>query len=954
MKQKEKHEEKILASQKSKIFGDHQNSNEERILRFWKKNKTYKKSVKRNSKGKLFYMMDGPPYATGYIHMGTALNKIIKDIAMRSHRLQGFNVFDRAGYDTHGVPIEFQIEKEIGSKSKKDIEKYGIKRFVEKCKQFATKFIDVMNDEFENLGVWMDFKNPYLTLNDDYVETIWDCFKIADKKGLLYLGKYPVHICPRCETAVAYNEVEYKKQEDTSVFVKFPLKTQKDNVFLIIWTTTPWTLPGNTGIMVNPNFDYQEVKVEGETWIIAKKLVEKIMKNLGKKYELGKTIKGKDMDGWKYENPLSKNLKLNVKNGYRIVLSSRYVNLEEGTGLVHCAPGHGKEDYEVGKKHKLDAPCPVDISGLLTEETGKYANKKARIVDREIIEDLEKDNRLVHKLKYSHDYPLCWRCKSSLLMVSMPQWFLKISKIHSKLLKENMKTNWIPDYMELRMKAWLKGISDWPVSRKRYWGTPLPIWICDDCNKRVVVGSIKELKELGGKVHGVHKPEIDNVKLKCKCGGKMNRVEEVLDVWFDSGVSSWAALGKQKMKFWPANVNIEGKDQVRGWWNSQLILSQIKFNKKPFENILVHGMVLDLSKRKMSKSKGNITSPQEIIDKYSRDYLRYYFAKISKGEDFAFDEKEFKEIKKTFIILNNVNNFISQLSKEKTKIELKTEDKWILSKYGSLVKDTTESYNKFKFSEVVQLIEEFLVFDLSRTYIQIIRDRADETYEILNKIRIGLLKLLAPITPFITEKIWQDFKKNKLVKEESVHLSDWPKINEKLINKNLENQFDIVLDIIEKGLAERDKAKIGLKWPLNKAIVSVNKQFNNQLKDIIKNQLNIKEIEIRNIKANQINVKLDTKTTPELEAEGYAREISRKVQSARKKVGLIKVDKIKLGLVLNQELKELLSAYPKILLLIKERTNSEEVMINPEKKDYKHKSENKIKDKNIRILFSKL
>jgi len=920
---------------------------EKEILTFWKKKKIYSKSKKKNAKGKPFYMMDGPPYATGYIHMGTALNKILKDIAMRSHRNQGFNVFDRAGYDTHGVPIEFQIEKEIGSKSKKDIEKYGIKKFVNKCKQFATKFIDVMNKEFENLGVWMDFKNPYLTLDDNYIETIWDCFKIADKKGLLYLGKYPVHICPRCETAVAYNEIEYSKQEDTSIFVKFPLRDKK-NSFLIIWTTTPWTLPGNTGIMVNPNFDYQEIEVNKETWIMAKKLIPKIMKETRKDYVIKKTIKGKEMDKLEYENPLSKNLKLNIKNGYKVILSSRYVNLEEGTGLVHCAPGHGKEDYEVGKKHKLDMPCPVDIKGLLTKEAGKYAGGKARIIDEEIIKDLEKDGFLVHKLKYSHDYPLCWRCKSSLLMVSQPQWFLKISEIHSKLLQENMKTNWIPKYMELRMKAWLKGISDWPVSRKRYWGTPLPIWICDKCDKKIVVGSIKEVEKLSGKeIKGVHKPEIDSVVLNCKCGGKMKRVEEVLDVWFDSGVSSWAALNKNQSKFWPANLNIEGKDQIRGWWNSQLILSQIKFNKKPFENILVHGMVLDLSKRKMSKSKGNITSPKEIIEKHSRDYLRYYFAKISKGEDFAFDEKEFKEIQKTLRILNNVNSFINQLKNKKSKSQI--EDKWILSKFNSLIKEITENYNKFKYSEVIEAFEKFLVFDLSRTYIKIIRDRADNTYDILNKIRIDLLKLLAPITPFLTEKIWQDFRDKRLVKEESVHLSNWPKPNNKLINKNLEKDFEIMLDIIEKGLAERDKAKIGLKWPLSKTTISVSNPINEELQEIIKSQLNVKQVEIK--KTKQISVKLDTKLTPELEAEGFAREISRKVQALRKKAGLIKTNKIKLGLVLDDDFAKIIKGQIK---MIKDRTNSKEVLINPSEGNYKHKSEEKIKDKGIEILFRKV
>jgi len=309
-------------------------------------------------------------------------------------------------------------------------------------------------------------------------------------------------------------------------------------------------------------------------------------------------------------------------------------------------------------------PSPVDISGSLTKETGKYAGKKARVVDTEIIQDLESLGYLVHKLSYTHDYPICWRCKSPLLMVSQPQWFLKISEIQKNILKENEKTNWLPKYMKLRMKAWLEGISDWPISRNRYWGTPLPIWLCKKCNKKIVIGNIKELEKISNqKVKDIHKPEIDKIKIPCKCGGEMSRISEVLDVWFDSGVSSWAALNKKQFeKFWPADLNIEGKDQVRGWWNSQFILSQIKHNKKPFKSILEHGMILDLGKRKMSKSEGNIITPHEIIEKYSRDYIRYYFAKTSKGEDFAFKEQDFKDIEKLFIILINTNNFINQTS----------------------------------------------------------------------------------------------------------------------------------------------------------------------------------------------------------------------------------------------------------------------------------------------------
>ena len=928
---------------------------EKEVLKFWKEKKIYEKSVKKNSKGKAFYMMDGPPYATGHIHMGTALNKVLKDIAMRSQRLQGKNVLDTPGYDTHGLPIEFQIEKEIGSKAKKDIEKYGVKKFVSKCRNYATKYIDLMNEEFANLGVWMDWKKPYITLKPEYIEVIWDTFKKADEKGLLYLGKYPVHVCPRCETAVAYNEIEYHEQEDNSVYVKFPLRDKK-NTFLIIWTTTPWTLPGNTGVMVNPNVEYSEVEVSNkERWIIAKPLIPEIMTELEMGYTIKKTFKGKEMKGWQYENPLSENLKIKVEKGYYVILSSRYVTTEEGTGLVHCAPGHGKEDYDAGKENGLDIISPVAINGEMTEEAGKYSGKRARVVDEEIIGDLKKLNALVYKKKYSHDYPFCWRCKTPLLMIALPQWFFRIDEIQEKLLRENKEVKWNPKYMELRMNAWLEGISDWPISRDRYWGTPLPIWKCEKCDNKEVIGSIKELEQkFGKKIKEIHKPEIDEVKLKCKCGGVMLRVPEVLDVWFDSGVSSWAALNYPRedekfRKFWPADLNIEGKDQVRGWWNSQIILSEIRFGKKPFESICVHGMVLDLGKKKMSKSLGNIVSPQDIINKYGRDYLRYYFAKISKGEDFAFDEKEFKEIQKVFVMLENVNNFVNSLEKAKEKSAI--EDKWILSRFNSLVKNILEDYNNYLFMDVVQKIEKFLIEDLSRNYIKIIRGRSDEVSGILNEIRIGILKLLAPIIPFATESIWQELKNKKIVKEESVHLCEFPKAEIKKINVKLEQEFENVFVIIEKGLAERDKTGIGLKWPLAKAIVKSEKNISEESQSIIASQLNVKKIEFGI--GNELKVELDTNLTPELEAEGFARNIARAIQALRKKSGLVKEDKIDLTVKMDKGLILLLDEQKEF---IKERTNARTLNIDDKVQNLEkfEKDSLNVKGKEITIALRKI
>jgi len=891
---------------------------EEEVLKFWKKNKIYEKSRKKNAKGKKFYLMDGPPYANASIHLGTALNKSLKDIAMRSRRLQGYDVFDRPGYDTHGVPIELKIEKEIGSKSKQDIEKLGIENFIKKCRQFATQHIGLMNEQFVNIGVWMDWENPYLTLSDEYMEAIWQAFKEADRKGLLYLGKYPVHVCPRCETAVAFNEIEYGKQKDTSIFVKFPLKSKK-NTFLIAWTTTPWTLPANSAIMVHPDMIYQEIETaEGERWIIAKELVPKLMALLERGFTPKDEYPGKKMEGWEYSSPLAKHLNLKMKNAYKVVLSARYVTTEEGTGLVHCAPGHGKEDFEVGKEYALDMPSPVLPNGMMTEQAGKYAGKKAREVDNEIIEDLEKSNALVFRLAYEHDYPLCWRDKCPLLMISQPQWFLKISNIKKELLAENEKNNWVPEWMKSRMKAWLEGISDWPVSRQRYWGTPLPIWYDSESGEKIVVESLEELKKLSGaKKISMNKPGIDEIVIKTKSGKILKRVPEVLDVWFDSGVSSWAALGGRNMKkYWPADVNIEGKDQIRGWWNSQMILSQILFNRKPFENIVVHGMILDLGKKKLSKSSGSAITPEEVISKYSRDHMRYYFAKLSRGEDFTYDEKEFAEISKFFTILLNLSNFVSQLHEEDSALE--AEDKWILSRYNQLVREVTDAYNSYHFPEVVQKIEQFAINELSRTYVQIIRERANKASKVLREIRLGILKLIAPITPFLAEKIWQELRVKKIVKEESIHLSELPSPDKKRIDPALEKEFGKVLKIIELGLAERDKAKIGLRWPLAKAVVSG--AIDEKLKGIIARQLNVKKVELEN--SEELSVSLDTEQSFELEAEGYAREFARKVQAERKNAGLVKSDIVNLKIICDSDMKKMLEKNIDFLL---ERTNSKKI-----------------------------
>jgi len=880
------------------------------IRKFWKDNKIPEKVKEHSAKQKNnYFFMDGPPYASGHIHMGTALNKILKDVTIRHKRMQGFHVLDQPGYDTHGVPIEVQVEKELGFDNKKQIEDFGIEKFVEKCREFATQYIDVMNEEFENLGVWMDWEKPYLTLDNQFIEAMWFTFKKAEDQKLLYLGKYPVHVCPRCETAVAYNEVEYIKQTDTSVYVKFPVQYEK-NKFLIIWTTTPWTLPGNTGVMAHPTYTYVEAEVGGETWILAKERLQELMDSIEAGFTIKREFLGQELDGLLYHNPLGKNLKLkkeDLEKAYKVIMSERYVNLEEGTGLVHTAPGHGKEDFEAGKEAGLPAISPVQLNGLLTEEAGKYSGKKAREVDKEIIEDMEKDKALLYKHNYTHDYPVCWRCKTPLLMISTPQWFFKVGSFHDKLLKMNEEVNWFPTWGKDRFRNWLENIGDWPVSRARYWGTPLPIWECKKCDQRKVVGSLGELKKLSGSEKDVdlHRPYIDKVTLPCKCSGEMERVKEVMDVWIDSGVASWGSIGypsqNEKFKrFWPADVNIEGKDQIRGWWNSQLITSAICFGKKPFKSIVMHGMVLDVKKDKMSKSKGNIVTPKEVIEKYNRDFLRFYLIGESKGEDLVFSWDSFKEIARFFNVLWNTYNFaalyldINPENADNIKAQLEVEDRWILSRFHRVLKTVLGNYNNYQYFKNTQLLEKFVLEDLSRTYIKLVRDRigkesGNAVREVLGYCLYNVMKLLAPVTPHLSEAIYQNFRtKNMSV---SVHLLNLPQVNEKMINNELEKNMDNVQEIAQGVLSLRENNKLRLRWKLKSLIITGEENLGESVKALGK-MVNVKEVKVEKTapkgkfamkEIGKFKAYLNLEEDKELKEEWELAELTRKIQDLRKK-----------------------------------------------------------------------
>ena len=897
---------------------------EEEVLKLWKGKKIPEKVRRLRKKGKKFFFVDGPPYATGSIHMGTALNKILKDVYIRFWRMFGLNVWDQPGFDTHGLPIENKVEEMLNFKSKSDIEKFGIEKFIEECRKFSTKYIGVMSEQFNDLGVWFDWEKPYLTLTNDYIEGAWFTFKKAFEKSLLYKGIYPVHVCPRCETAVAYNELDYQEIDDIAIYVKFPLRNRKRE-YLVIWTTTPWTLPANTGVMAKPDANYVKVRVGNDILILAEKLLVPIMDKLETEtYSVLETLKGRDLTGVKYLHPLADHFPFQrrLKYAHRVVLSDQYVNLDEGTGLVHTAPGHGQEDFKVGQETGLPAVSPVNINGTYDDRCTKFSGMFVKDADRLILEELENRGLLLHKEKIRHNYPHCWRCGSPLLLISLPQWFFRVIKMRDRLIEENKKVNWYPTWAGQRFQNWLESLGDWPISRQRYWGIPLPIWVCDNCEDIKVVGSRKELSRIP---KDFHRPHIDKVTLKCqKCKETMRRVPDVLDVWFDSGVCSWASLGypsKNKLfdKWWPADLNLEGPDQIRGWWNSELITSVIAFDKAPFKAIVFHGFVLDAHGIKMSKSKGNIVTPMDVVNQYGRDVLRFYLLSSPAWDDFYFNMDDVKEIAKQFNIVRNtfkfVNTYVTKLPRSK---RLMVEDRWILSRLNSLIDNYMEHFKNYNGHKAVQETMDFILNDFSRWYIKLIRDRVWPLYKGKDKnaafytlvvVTENLVKLLSPICPFIAEDIYQNVLRNFKKGLASVHLHNLPKTNRRLIKKTLEKQMEIIKQIAEVSNNARQKSGLKLRWPVKKLIVYTNnkemKMAIKSLESVLLNICNVKAVKVvskvpkgnyAEADFNHNKVLLDLTEDKEIFEERLIRELTRLVQDMRKKNNFVVNDKINLTL----------------------------------------------------------
>ncbi len=839
---------------------------EERIQGFWTKFKVYEESKARLAKKPKYYFLDGPPYASGAIHLGTAWNKILKDAIVRYLTAKGLNVRRQAGWDCHGLPIEVKVEEKLGIKNKKEIEALGIGRFVEECKGWAEEHIGIMTSQFQRLGVWLDWDAPYTTMRDEYIEAAWWTIKRAHEKGLLAKDMRVVTWCPRCETALAEAEIEYEDREDPSIYVKFPV-IDRENEFLLIWTTTPWTLIANLAVMVHPDFQYVRAKTNEGILILAGDLAPFLKDRFGLEYEILSTHSGSELEGMRYTNPLAA-LQGAPDKSYFVVLTPEYVSLEEGTGCVHCAPGHGPEDFEVGARYGIPPVCPVDERGAFTEQAGRYAGKIVKRDDDLIIEDLKKRGALLGSGTLVHRYGHCWRCATPIIYRATEQWFILITKLKEKMIAEIGKVDWVPEWAgSARFMDWVTNARDWTISRQRYWGIPLPIWICPKCGRKEVIGSKAELERQSGmKVKELHRPYTDEARIPCECGGKKNRVPDVLDVWFDSGVASWASIGYPRAeaelkKWYPVDFITEGHDQTRGWFYSMLGCGLLAFDEVPYRRVLMHGFTLDEKGEKMSKSLGNVVQPEEVVDKYGADVLRFYVLWSNKPwEDLRFNWGEVDVIYKMFNVLWNVYVFattymsIDGFTPEKgAKAKYRIEDEWILSRLNSLAAEVTEAFESFQIHRATRAIKDFVLEDLSRWYVVLVRPRTwvekDDpeklgAYGALYEVLLGLSKIMAPIAPHLCEEMYSNLDGA----QRSVHLVAWPKPSKKAIDEKLEREMAVARKISDAVAAARGKANVKRRWPLARVVYSPADKDSlaaaRHLEELIKAQANALRLEL--------------------------------------------------------------------------------------------------------------
>ena len=827
-------------------------------------NKITERQIENRQGCENFVFYDGPATANGMPGVHHILAKLLKDTFCKYKTMKGYRVLRKIGWDTHGLPVEVQVEKELGFNGKNDIEKYGIKEFNEKCRESVWKNEKAFREFTEELGQFIDLEHPYITYDNNYIETEWWILKKFFDKGLIYDGLKILPYCPRCGTGLASHEVAqgYKEVSVNTVTVPFKLK-KMDNTYLLVWTTTPWTLMANVAACVNPNEEYVKCASKGYNFIVAKKLANKV---LGDEYEVVEEYLGKDLEYMEYEQllPIVK-----VPGHAFFITCADYVTMEDGTGIVHIAPAFGQDDYEVGLKYNLPMINPVDEAGCYKEGPWKGRLVVDSELELEIIKYLAGEDKLFKKQKMVHNYPHCWRCKTPLVYYSKPSLYIKVTAFKDKIVEANKRVNWYPEFVgEKRFGNWLENLNDWAISRNRYWGTPIPLWRCE-CGHDEMIGSRKELceKAIEKIDEGIelHRPYVDDVHIKCpKCGKAMTRVKDVIDCWFDSGSMPFAQYHYpfENKELWkeqfPADFISEGIDQTRGWFYSLIVISTFLEGCAPYKNVLVNDLVLDKFGQKMHKSKGNAVEPFNVLHKYGADATRFYMLYASPvWTPLKFDEEGIKEIlSKTFNTLKNTYTFFQMYANADNLDpkdfvvnyeDIDEIDKWLLSKYNKLVEYVNNAMDEYDLNKVTREINNFLNEDLSNWYIRRNRRRfwgselnnsKKAVYQTTYQVLEGLCRLMAPISPFITEEIYRN-----LTGCESVHLADYPEADKTKYQDKIEEKMDLVRDLISLGRNAREEAKIKVRQPISEVIIdSKNKSVISDLVDLIKEELNVKEV----------------------------------------------------------------------------------------------------------------
>ncbi len=911
---------------------------EKHVQQLWHTKKVPQKIVKMDWKKEKFFLLDGPPYVNGVPHVGHAKTTIFKDVWGKFKSMQGYSVWWQPGFDCGGLPIENKVEKELGIKSKTEIEeKIGVDKFIEACQKFAKGNEPVWLNFYKQIGAWRGWLDPYLTSENYYLESGWWTVKKWFEKGLFVEGYRPGFWCPHCETVLAGIEASesYKNVEDPSVIVKFHVAGTDE--YLLVFTTTPWTLPANVALAVHPDEMYVRVGVENEDVILAEKRLQEL-DSLHKKYKVLEKIHGKKLAGLKYEPLLGTDSQKEIgknENAHHVMLSipvmkkrvaskamikgeieseeefGHVVTMDVGTGIVHIAPGHGDADNRLGKHYNLPEVSPVDEKGCMTQDAGKYAGMFVKKADPLIIEDLKNEGKLFHAGKLVHSYPLCWRCKTPLIYRMSRQWFLKLDLLRDKIIKANKAVNWLPEFARERYHTVISEAPDWAVTRQRYWGIPLPIWLCG-CGSKKVIGSADELRRLATKklpkTIDLHKNFVDKVKITCACGKEMTREKDIMDVWFDSGIAPWASLGypfKNKElfeKLWKVDLVDESQDQVRAWFNTLMICSFATFEEAPYKTVCLNGWTLDEKGEKMSKSLGNVIMAEDAYEKFGADLLRLYICyDVAAWDTQKFSFRNAEDLGRQLNILWNTYNYFKTYAKiAKKKAEFRIEDKWLLSKINSLVISTTNNIEKFNFHLAAREVMDFVVRDFSRTYIKIVRDRDDTGVDyVLTNVFETLSKIMALFTPFMSEYIYHEITKK------SVHVQKWPLPKENQINSKLEYLMDMTVQIVEAANAIRKEQNIKLRWPLKELYISGDsriKTIHEDMQEILKKLCNVKSVIFgedfklpsKNIEGFMIylNIEMDEK----LKEEAMLRELLREIQAHRKQRNLVVKDKILLHL----------------------------------------------------------